>query len=129
MPKASLYNAQGQAIGEVELSDRLFGAPGKTSVVHRTVVAQLAHLRQGTHDVKSRSEVRGGGRKPWAPKAHGTRPPRLDSRPALAQRRDRTRSHPARLQPHREQERATARLPYRALPIKRKTARCSWWTS
>ena len=59
MPKASLYNAQGQAIGEVELSDRLFGAQGRASVVHRTVVAQLAHLRQGTHDTKTRGEVRG----------------------------------------------------------------------
>ncbi|MFT0752567.1 50S ribosomal protein L4 [Synechococcus sp. RC10A2] len=71
MPKVSLYNAQGQAIGEVELSDRLFGTQGKMSVVHRTVVAQLAHLRQGTHDTKTRGEVRGGGRKPWRQKHTG----------------------------------------------------------
>jgi len=71
MPKASLYNAQGQAIGEVELSDRLFGTKGKTSVVHRTVVAELANQRQGTHSTKTRGEVRGGGRKPWPQKHTG----------------------------------------------------------
>ncbi len=71
MPKARLCNAQGQVIGEVELSDRLFGVHGRTSVVHRTVVAQLAHLRQGTHDTKTRGEVRGGGRKPWPQKHTG----------------------------------------------------------
>lgn len=71
MPKASLYNAQGQAIGEIELSDRLFGANAKEGTVHRAVVAQLAHLRQGTHDTKTRGEVRGGGRKPWRQKHTG----------------------------------------------------------
>ena len=71
MLKVSLYNAQGQAIGEIELSDRLFGTQGKPSVVHRAVVAQLAHLRQGTHDTKTRGEVRGGGRKPWRQKHTG----------------------------------------------------------
>ncbi|GIV07545.1 MAG: 50S ribosomal protein L4 [Fimbriimonadales bacterium] len=71
MPKANLYNKQGQAIGEVELSDRLFGVKGKEGIVHRTVVAQLAHLRQGTHDTKGRAEVRGGGRKPWRQKHTG----------------------------------------------------------
>jgi large subunit ribosomal protein L4 len=71
MPKANLYNAQGQTIGEVELSDSLFGAKAKEATVHRTVVAQLAHLRQGTHDTKTRAEVRGGGRKPWRQKHTG----------------------------------------------------------
>ncbi|MCS7272670.1 MAG: 50S ribosomal protein L4 [Fimbriimonadales bacterium] len=71
MPKASLCNAQGQVIGEVELSERLFGTKGRLSVVHRAVVAELAHQRQGTHSTKTRGEVRGGGRKPWPQKHTG----------------------------------------------------------
>lgn len=69
MQKVKVYDLQGRTVGEYEVSDRLVSA--KPSSVHRTVVAQLAHLRQGTHDTLSRGEVRGGGRKPWRQKHTG----------------------------------------------------------
>ncbi len=70
MPKVKLYDAQGQAKGELELNENLFGG-SKSTTVHRAVVAELAHQRQGTHDTKTRAEVRGGGRKPWRQKHTG----------------------------------------------------------
>jgi len=114
MPKASLYNAQGQAIGEVELSDRLFGALGKTSVVHRTVVAQLAHLRQGTHDTKTRGEVRGGGRKPWRQKHTGRARQGSIRAPHWRKGGIVHGPTPRDYNPIVNKKRATARLPHRA---------------
>lgn len=71
MPKVALLNQQGSQVGDIELSDTVFGIEPNEHVVHQAVVAQQASLRQGTHKVKGRSEVRGGGRKPWRQKGTG----------------------------------------------------------
>ncbi|MDG0810943.1 50S ribosomal protein L4 [Cohnella rhizosphaerae] len=71
MPKVSVYNVSGSAVGEIELSDLIFGVNPNASVMHSAVVLQQASVRQGTHKTKGRSEVRGGGRKPWKQKGTG----------------------------------------------------------
>jgi large subunit ribosomal protein L4 len=71
MPKVALYNVSGAQVGEVELSEAVFGIEPNNYVLHDAVVMQQASLRQGTHKVKGRSEVRGGGRKPWKQKGTG----------------------------------------------------------
>lgn len=71
MPKVAVYNISGSQVGEVELKDTVFGIEPNQHVLHEAVVMQLASLRQGTHKVKGRSEVRGGGRKPWKQKGTG----------------------------------------------------------
>lgn len=71
MPKVALYNVSGAQVGEVELSESVFGIEPNTHVVHEAVVMQQASQRQGTHKVKTRAEVRGGGRKPWKQKGTG----------------------------------------------------------
>lgn len=71
MPKVALYNQSGTQIGEVELNDSVFGIEPNEHVMHEAVVMQRASLRQGTHKTKVRSEVSGGGRKPWRQKGTG----------------------------------------------------------
>ncbi|WP_433944239.1 50S ribosomal protein L4 [Paenibacillus sp. SN-8-1] len=71
MPKVALFNVSGSQVGEVELNDAVFGIEPNVHVLHDAVVMQRASLRQGTHKVKGRSEVRGGGRKPWKQKGTG----------------------------------------------------------
>jgi large subunit ribosomal protein L4 len=71
MPKVALYNVSGAQVGEVELADAVFGIEPNKYVLHAAVVLQQASQRQGTHKVKGRSEVRGGGRKPWKQKGTG----------------------------------------------------------
>jgi large subunit ribosomal protein L4 len=71
MPKVALYNQGGSTVGEIELADAVFGIEPNAHVLHDAVVMQQASQRQGTHDVKNRSEVRGGGRKPWKQKGTG----------------------------------------------------------
>lgn len=71
MPKVALYNTAGQQVGDVELNDAVFGIEPNPHVVHDAVVMQRASLRAGTHKTKGRSEVRGGGRKPWRQKGTG----------------------------------------------------------
>lgn len=71
MPKVALYNQAGSQVGEVELSDAVFGIEPNESVLFDAIVMQRASRRQGTHKVKNRSEVRGGGRKPWRQKGTG----------------------------------------------------------
>ncbi|WP_068620418.1 50S ribosomal protein L4 [Paenibacillus tuaregi] len=71
MPKVALFNVSGSQVGEVELNDAIFGIEPNVHVLHDAVVMQRASLRQGTHKVKGRSEVRGGGRKPWKQKGTG----------------------------------------------------------
>ncbi|MBW7884567.1 MAG: 50S ribosomal protein L4 [Caldilineaceae bacterium] len=61
----------GKQVGQVELSDAVFAAPINTTVLHQALVRQLANARLGTHDTKGRSEVSGGGRKPWRQKGTG----------------------------------------------------------
>jgi large subunit ribosomal protein L4 len=71
MPQTTLYDRSGKTIGSVELSEALFDAPVNTDVLHQAVTAQLAGRRLGTHDTKTRGEVRGGGRKPYRQKGTG----------------------------------------------------------
>jgi large subunit ribosomal protein L4 len=71
MPKVALFNVSGAQVGEVELADAVFGIEPNTHVVHSAVVLQQASQRLGTHKTKGRSEVRGGGRKPWKQKGTG----------------------------------------------------------
>jgi large subunit ribosomal protein L4 len=71
MPQTTLYDRTGASIGSVELSEELFGAPINVAVLHQVVLAQLAGRHLGTHDTKTRGEVRGGGRKPYRQKGTG----------------------------------------------------------
>ena len=71
MPSIPLYDKTGKTVGNVELSDELFAAPVNTAVLHQVVTAQLAARRTGTHDTKTRGEIRGGGRKPYKQKGTG----------------------------------------------------------
>ncbi len=71
MPSIPMYDRTGKTVGDVELSDELFAAPVNAAVLHQVVTAQLAGRRMGTHDSKTRGEVRGGGRKPYRQKGTG----------------------------------------------------------
>lgn len=71
MPKIDILDIKGNVVGNTELSERVFGIEPNEPVVHQVVVAQLANKRQGTKGSKTRSEVRGGGRKPWRQKGTG----------------------------------------------------------
>src|SRR5690554_1969163 len=71
MPKLALYNQSGSQVGDIELNDAVFGIEPNTHVLHDAVVMQQASKRQGTHAVKNRSAVSGGGRKPWRQKGTG----------------------------------------------------------
>ena len=71
MANVSVYNMEGQEVGTIELSDAVFGVKVNEHLVHMAVVQQLANNRQGTQKAKTRSEVSGGGRKPWRQKGTG----------------------------------------------------------
>ena len=71
MPSTPLYDRTGKTVGNVDLSDALFAAPVNTAVLHQVVTAQLAARRLGTHDTRTRGEIRGGGRKPYRQKGTG----------------------------------------------------------
>lgn len=71
MPKASVYNMAGQQVGEVELSEAVFGIEPNMPAVHAVVKNHLANCRQGTQSALTRAEVAGGGRKPWRQKGSG----------------------------------------------------------
>ena len=71
MAQTTLYDRTGKSLGNVELADALFAAPVNAAVLHQVVTAQLAGRRAGTHDTKTRGEVRGGGKKPYRQKGTG----------------------------------------------------------
>ena len=71
MSKVSVYNMEGQQVGELELNDAVFGVEINEHLVNQAVKLQLANKRQGTQSAKTRSEVSGGGRKPWKQKGTG----------------------------------------------------------
>ena len=71
MPNVALFKQDGSQIGEVTLNEEIFGIEPNESVVYDAIIMQRASLRQGTHAVKNRSAVRGGGRKPWRQKGTG----------------------------------------------------------
>ncbi|RID83401.1 50S ribosomal protein L4 [Peribacillus asahii] len=71
MPKVTLFNQAGSQVGDIELNDSVFGIEPNNHVLFEAIIMQRASLRQGTHKVKNRSEVAGGGRKPWKQKGTG----------------------------------------------------------
>ena len=71
MANVSVYNMEGKEVGKMDLNDAVFGVEINEHLVHLAVVAQLANKRQGTQKAKTRSEVSGGGRKPWRQKGTG----------------------------------------------------------
>ena len=71
MANVSVYNMEGKEVGSIELNDAVFGVEVNEHLVHMAVVSQLANKRQGTQKAKTRSEVSGGGKKPWRQKGTG----------------------------------------------------------
>lgn len=71
MANVSVYNMEGSEVGKMDLNDNVFAAKVNEHLMHMAVVLQLANKRQGTQKAKTRSEVRGGGRKPWRQKGTG----------------------------------------------------------
>ena len=71
MANVSVYNMEGSEVGKLDLNDKVFAANVNEHLMHMAVVLQLANKRQGTQKAKTRSEVRGGGRKPWRQKGTG----------------------------------------------------------
>ena len=71
MANVSVYNIEGKEVGTIDLNDAVFGVEVNEHLLHMAVVSQLANKRQGTQKAKTRSEVRGGGRKPWRQKGTG----------------------------------------------------------
>ena len=71
MANVSVYNIEGKEVGSIELNDAVFGVEVNEQLIHMAVVNQLANNRQGTQSAKTRSEVSGGGRKPWRQKGTG----------------------------------------------------------
>jgi len=71
MPKVALFNQSGSKVGEIDLNESVFGIEPNNHVLFEAIIMQRASLRQGTAKVKNRSEVRGGGRKPWRQKGTG----------------------------------------------------------
>ncbi len=71
MPKVDVFNMKGEVVGQIELSDDIFGVKVNEAAMHTAVVNQLANKRQGTQSTKNISEVSGGGKKPWRQKGTG----------------------------------------------------------
>lgn len=71
MPTVALYNTDGNKVGDIELNENVFGVEVRPDVMHKVVVNYLANQRQGTQSTKTRTEVRGGGIKPWRQKGTG----------------------------------------------------------
>ncbi len=71
MPKISVLNVEGKEVGEINLSDSIFGIEPHNQSMYDAVIMQRASMRQGTHKTKTRSEVRGGGKRPWRQKGTG----------------------------------------------------------
>lgn len=71
MPTVDVFNMKGEVVGQMELQDAVFGVNVNSHVLHLAVMKQLAAQRLGTHDSKTRAEVRGGGRQPWKQKGTG----------------------------------------------------------
>lgn len=69
--RVPLKDMSGKQVGELELSDAVFAGPVNATVMHQALVRQMSNARQGTHDTKTRGEVRGGGKKPWRQKGTG----------------------------------------------------------
>lgn len=97
MTGIKVYNMKGAVVGEMELSDSVFGAEYNESLIHQAVVTRLANERQGTKSTLTRSEVRGGGIKPWRQKGTGQSPSGFHPRSAVDQGRRSVRTQIPRL--------------------------------
>ena len=71
MPKVAVFNMDGKQVGDIQLNEAVFGVEVNEGLMHQVVINQLANRRQGTHAVKNRAAVSGGGRKPWRQKGTG----------------------------------------------------------
>ena len=71
MPKVDVYDIKGKKVSDIELNEKVFGIEPNENIVHEVLINYLANQRQGTQSTKTRSEVRGGGRKPWRQKGTG----------------------------------------------------------
>ena len=80
MANVAVYNIEGKEVGTIDLNDAIFGVEVNEHLVHMAVVQQLANKRQGTQKAKTRSEVSGGGRKPWRQKGTGHASSAVDRR-------------------------------------------------
>lgn len=98
MPKAILVNMAGTQVGEVELSEAVFGIEPNQTVVHEVVKNHLANCRQGTQSALTRAEVSGGGIKPWRQKGTGRARQGSTRAPPVDPRRHRVRPQAPRLQ-------------------------------
>ena len=114
MPQIDVFDRTGATVGSVELSDELFAAPVNAAVLHQVVTAQLAGRRTGTHDTKTRGEVRGGGKKPYRQKGTGRARQGTDQRPALPRRRRRLRAASALVRAAAAAQDEAPRAPRRA---------------
>ena len=98
MAKVSVYNIEGKEVDTIELNDAVFGVEVNEHLVHMAVVNQLANNRQGTQKAKTRSEVSGGGRKPWRAERNRSRKTGFNKISAVDRRRRSIRSGSERLQ-------------------------------
>src|SRR6186997_3361799 len=114
MPTVKVRNVKNEEVGEVELSDAVFGAPLNEGLIHAAVRNFMANARQGTSATKTRGDVSGAGRKLW--KQKGTGRARIASlRSALERRRQRTRAAAARLVVQHAEENAPGRTAFSTL--------------
>ena len=104
MANVSVYNMEGKEVGTLELNDAVFGVEVNEHLVHLAVVAQLANKRQGTQKAKTRSEVSGGGRKPWRQKGTGHARQGIHKISSVDRRRRSIRTDSKGLHYHPEQE-------------------------
>ena len=102
MPTVAVYDMTNNKVGDIELSEEIFGVEINEGLVHQAVVMQMASWRLGTHSTKTRGLVRGGGRKPWRQKALASKryrqsPRRFAQKSSLARRRYNLRTSSPRL--------------------------------
>ena len=104
MPNVAIYNISGAKVGEMELSENIFGQELNVPAMHAYVKAYLANQRQGTQSVKTRAEVSGGGKKPWRQKGTGRARQGSNQIPPVDARRRCIRSQAPRLSHEPQQE-------------------------
>lgn len=115
MAKIAVFDMAGQQVSERELSDAVFAVTPNEAVMHAMVVNYLANQRQGTQSTLTRTEVAGGGRKPWRQKGTGRARQGLHQSSAVDTRRHRVRTEAERLHRHPQQEGEASRYEVRTL--------------
>ena len=115
MVELPVHNIKGEVIGQLELSEQVYAAPSNPNLLHQAMVYYQANQRQGTHSTKTRSDVSGGGRKPWPQKHTGPGAPRHHTCPSVASRRRDIRTAPPLIPATHAQEDASPGHPVCAL--------------